>query len=109
MLLTPFAKDATDTYTVNFVTKYKAKYGEDTMNQFAADAYDAIYTIKAAAEKAGITADMTASQTCDVLKTAMTQITVDGVTGAGITWAADGEPSKAPKAVVIENGAYKAL
>ncbi|MGN0556170.1 MAG: ABC transporter substrate-binding protein [Candidatus Fimenecus sp.] len=109
MLLTPFAKDATDDYTVNFVTKYKAKYGEDTMNQFAADAYDAIYIIKAAAEKAGITADMTASETCDALKAAMTQITVDGVTGTGITWTADGEPSKAPKAVVIENGAYKAL
>lgn len=109
MLLTPFAKDATDSYTVNFVTKYKAAYGEDTMNQFAADAYDAIYIIKAAAEKAGITADMTASETCDALKAAMTQITVDGVTGTGITWTADGEPSKAPKAVVIENGAYKAL
>ncbi|MGN0519717.1 MAG: ABC transporter substrate-binding protein [Candidatus Fimenecus sp.] len=109
MLLTPFAKDATDSYTVNFVAKYKEKYGEDTMNQFAADAYDAIYIIKAAAEKAGITPDMTASETCDALKAAMTQITVDGVTGTGITWSADGEPSKAPKAVVIENGAYKAL
>lgn len=109
MLLTPFAKDATDEYTVNFVTKYKAAYGEDTMNQFAADAYDAVYTIKSAAEKTNINADMTASEICDALKTAMTQITVDGVTGTGITWTADGEPSKAPKAVVIENGAYKAL
>lgn len=109
MLLTPFAKDATDSYTVNFVTKYTAKYGEETMNQFAADAYDAIYIIKAAAEKANINADMSASEICDALKGAMTQITVDGVTGTGITWAADGEPSKAPKAVVIENGAYKAL
>lgn len=109
MLLTPFAKDATDSYTVNFVTKYKAAYGEDTMNQFAADAYDAIYIIQAAAEKANINADMSASEICDALKAAMTQITVDGVTGTGITWTADGEPSKAPKAVIIENGAYKAL
>ena len=109
MLLTPFAADATDKYTVNFVTKYKDAYGVDTMNQFAADAYDAIYIIKAAIEKAGITADMDASAICDALKVAMTEITVDGVTGAGITWTADGEPSKAPKAVVIENGAYKAL
>lgn len=109
MLLTPFAADATDKYTVNFVTKYKDAYGVDTMNQFAADAYDAIYIIKAAIEKAGITADMDASAICDALKVAMTEITVDGVTGAGITWTADGEPSKAPKAVIIENGAYKAL
>ncbi len=52
---------------------------------------------------------MSSSEICDALKAAMTQITVDGVTGTGITWSADGEPSKAPKAVVIENGAYKAL
>lgn len=109
MLLTPFAADATDKYTVNFVTKYKEAYGVDTMNQFAADAYDAIYIIKAAIEKAGVTADMDASAICDALKVAMTDITVDGVTGTGITWTADGEPSKAPKAVIIENGAYKAL
>lgn len=109
MLLTPFAADATDKYTVNFVTKYKDAYGVDTMNQFAADAYDAIYIIKAAIEKASVTADMDASAICDALKVAMTEITVDGVTGAGITWTADGEPSKAPKAVIIENGAYKAL
>lgn len=109
MLLTPFAKDATDSYTVNFVKKYTEKYGEETMNQFAADAYDAIYIIKAAAEKANINADMSSSEICDALKVAMTQITVDGVTGTGMTWTADGEPSKAPKAVVIKDGAYKAL
>ena len=109
MLLTPFAANATDEYTVNFVQKYSEKYGTDTMNQFAADAYDAIYIIKTAMEKAGITADMSASDMCDAMKTAMTQITVDGVTGTGIHWAADGEPSKAPKAVVIKDGAYQAL
>lgn len=109
MLLTPFAANATDEYTVNFVQKYTEKYGADTMNQFAADAYDAIYIIKAAIEKAGITADMSASDICDAMKTAMTQITVDGVTGTGIHWSADGEPSKAPKAVVIKDGAYQAL
>ena len=27
----------------------------------------------------------------------------------GMTWTADGEANKAPKAVVIENGAYKAM
>lgn len=109
MLLTPFAADATDEATVHFVTEYRAKYGDETMNQFAADAYDAIYIIKAAAEKANINADMSASEICDALKAAMTEITVDGVTGTSITWAADGEPSKAPKAVVITDGSYKAM
>ena len=36
----------------------------------------------------------------------MTEITVDGLTGKGMTWNADGEPNKAPKAVKIENGSY---
>ena len=69
-------------------------------------------------EKAGITdASISASDLCDALKVAMTEITVEGVTG-NITWAADGEPTKDPKAmkiVVTENedgtktGSYAAL
>mgnify|MGYP001079577122 CR=1 FL=1 len=108
MLLTPFAADADDAATKSFVSTYQEKFGE-IPNQFAADAYDAIYTIKAAAEKAGITADMSVSDMCEAMKTAMTEITIDGLTGAGITWSADGEPSKDPKAVVITDGAYKAM
>ena len=117
MLLTPFAADATDDATVSFVKAYEAAYG-DTPIQFAADAYDAIYIIKAAAEKAGITADMSISEMGDALKAAMTEITVDGLTGSGITWDADGEPTKEPKAVKIviteaedgtKTGAYAAM
>ncbi len=108
MLLTPFAADAPDELTQSFVTAYKKAFNE-VPNQFAADAYDAIYTIKAAAEKAAITTDMSASDICDALKTAMVEITVNGLTGEGMTWTADGEPNKAPKAVIIENGVYKAM
>lgn len=108
MLLTPFAADATDDLTVKFVTTYNEKFGE-TPNQFAADGYDAIYTIKAAAEQAGITADMSNEEICTALSTAMTQITVDGLTGEGITWDASGEPTKAPKAVEIKDGVYTAM
>lgn len=108
MLLTPFAADATDDLTVKFVSAYQEKYGE-TPNQFAADGYDTIYTIKAAAEKAGITADMSTEEICAALKAAMTEISVDGLTGEGITWDASGEPTKAPKAVVIKDGAYTAM
>ena len=74
--------------------------------QFAAGAYDAMYAIKAAAEKAGITADMSASDICDAMKAAMLEITLDGLTGEGMTWNEAGEPEKAPKAVKIENGVY---
>ena len=109
MLLTPFAADAKDDATVNFVTKYKEQFGGDIPNQFAADAYDAIYIMKAAIEKAGCTPDMDASAICDAVKGAMTQINVDGLTGAGMSWTADGEVNKDPKAVVIKDGAYVAM
>ena len=107
MLLTPFAADAEDEQTQAFVSSYEEKFG-DTPNQFAADAYDGMYIIKTAAEKAELTPDMDASAICDAMKTAMTEITYDGLTGSGMTWSADGEPNKAPKAVVIKDGAYTA-
>ncbi len=105
MLLTPFSADATDDLTVNFVTKYNEQYGE-TPIQFAADAYDCVYAIKYAAEKAGIIPDMSVSDICDALEPAMTEIEFDGLTGEAIKFDEQGEPDKAPKAVVIENGAY---
>ena len=108
MLLTPFAADADDELTQKFVTAYKEKYGE-TPIQFAADAYDAIYAIKAAAEEAGITPETSASDTCDKMKEAMLKITVNGLTGENMTWTEDGEPHKAPKAVKGVDGAYQAM
>ena len=108
MLLTPFAADAEDEQTQNFVSAYKAEFG-DTPIQFAADAYDCLYVIKAAAEKANITPDMSVSDISDALQKTMTEIHVDGLTGDDITFSADGEPNKEPKAVVIENGAYKSM
>ena len=65
--------------------------------------------IKAAAEKAGLKAGMAPSDVCDALVPVMTEITVDGLTGEGMTWSADGEPSKAPKAVKIKDGVYTAM
>lgn len=107
MLLTPFSADSEDAATKSFVEKYKEAYGE-TPNQFAADAYDVIYTMKAAIEKAGVTPDMDASAICDAMVAVMPEITVQGITGGadGLTWAATGEVTKEPKAVVIENGVY---
>lgn len=108
MLLTPFAADADDEKTKAFVAKYQEAYG-DVPNQFAADAYDAIYIIKAAIEEAGVTPDMSAADLGAALSGAMTSISVDGLTGEGMTWQATGEVSKAPKAVVIKDGAYAAM
>ena len=108
MLLTPFAADATDDLTVNFVKSYKDAYNEVPV-QFAADAYDAIYALKAAMEDANVTADMDASAICDALKASMLNIKLDGLTGEGMTWTEDGEPHKAPKAVKVVDGAYAAM
>ena len=108
MLLTPFAADADDEKTKAFVSTYKEKYG-DVPNQFAADAYDAIYIIKAAAEQAGVTPDMSVADIGSALEAAMAEISVDGLTGDSMTWQATGEVSKAPKAVVIKDGAYSAM
>lgn len=108
MFLTPFTPDAEDDATQKFVSAYKEKFGE-TPIQFAADAYDCVYAIKEAAEKAKITPDMSISDLCDAMKAAMTEITIDGLTGKQITWAADGEPSKEATVVVVEKGAYKVL
>lgn len=105
MLLTPFAADAKDDLTQNFVRKYVDAYGE-TPNQFAADAYDAVYAIKAAAEAANLKPDMSISDMCEAMKTSMTTISIDGLTGADMTWTADGEPNKGPKAVEIVDGKY---
>lgn len=110
MLLTPFAADAKDKAVQNFVKTYKEKY-KDTPNQFAADSYDAVYALKAAIEESKATTDMSASDMCDALKGAMTKIKMQGLTGGkdGLTWNESGEVTKSPKAVIIENGAYKAM
>ena len=108
MLLTPFAADAADEKTQAFVTAYKEAYG-DTPNQFAADAYDVVYAIYDAVKAGNLNGDMSASDLCEALKTQITGMTFDGLTGDGMTWDASGAVSKAPKAVVIKDGAYAAM
>ena len=107
MLLTPFAPDAEDEATQNFVAAYKEKMGE-VPNQFAADAYDCIYSIYNAIEKAGITADEDASAICEKLIETFTSsdFVYNGLTGTDVTWEKTGEVSKKPKGMVIENGVY---
>ena len=101
MFLSPFTPTSTDEAIQKFVTDYKEAYG-GTPNQFAADAYDGVYAM----EKAEVTPDMSASDICDVLKGAMTEITISGVTAKELTWEASGEPSKAPMVVKIADGDY---
>ena len=104
MLLTPFVATSSDEKVVSFVEKYQAAYGE-TPIQFAADAYDAMYILVAAAEKAGITSDMAAEDCCDKLIAAMLELSYDGLTGA-MTWDESGAVTKTPMAATIVNGEY---
>ena len=102
MMLTPFAADSTDEKTQSFVAAYKTAYNNETPDQFAADGYDAIYVIKAALEHAGLTPDNEEDFNAKMVS-AMTEITVDGVTGT-MTWTADGETNKDAKAMIIHDG-----
>ena len=104
MLLTPFVATSKDEKVVNFVTKYQAEYNEIPI-QFAADAYDAMYILVAAAEKAGITSDMSAEDCCDKLIAAILELQYDGITGA-MSWDESGAVTKTPMAATIVNGEY---
>lgn len=105
-LLTPFSAVAET--SKSFVEKYQALYNE-VPNQFAADGYDTIYAIKAVLEAVNATPSMSAKAIGDVAVPAMTTISFDGITGSSMTWAATGEVSKAPQAVIIKDGAYASV
>ena len=106
--LAPFVAKSEDEQVQSFVSKYEEAYGE-TPNQFAADAYDCVYVVKAAIEAAGATPDMSVSDLCDVMKTAMADVSYSGITGKDITWGEDGEPNKAPLVVKVVDGEYTEL
>ncbi len=106
MLMTPFNPWSENEDVVSFVTAYEDAYGE-TPNQFAADAYDCVYSIYEACQAAGVTADMSAEDICEALVAEFTgDFTYDGLTGSGMTWSANGEVSKTPVVCVIKDGAY---
>ena len=106
VLMTPFDANASDEATQSFVTKFKEKMDGLVPNQFAADGYDVIYAIYNGLTNAGATGSESAEELCTMLKEQFATMTVDGLTGTGMHWDANGMISKAPAAVVIENGVY---
>ena len=106
MLMTPFNPWGTDDATVNFVAAYEAAYGE-TPNQFAADGYDCIWAIYEAIQEAGITPDMSTEEICESLIATFTgDFVFNGTTGNDVTWSENGEVSKAPIVVTIQDDIY---
>ena len=107
MVLTHFAGDSANELAKTFIANYEAAYGA-TPDQFAADAYDAMYTLYAATKAAGVTADTSTEDACEMLVAAMKDLKINGVTGmtGEMTWNENGEVNKAPIVVKIVNGAY---
>lgn len=95
LMLTPFSADSSNEAVQSFVKKYQDDFGA-TPDQFAADGYDAVYVIKAAVEKAGSTSGA-------AMADAMTQITVEGITGT-MTWKEDGNTNKPASAILYFDG-----
>ena len=73
-----------------------------------ADAGEVHHHALEAQTKAGVTADMDASEICDMLIDQFTadDFSMDGLTGIGITWSDTGEVNKEPRGMVIQNGVY---
>ena len=112
-MLSHFDSKATEGKAGDFVKKYVAAYGADTLNQFGASAYDCIYAIynamKAAKEAgADISPEMTASELCEILKGQFNGgFTYSGATGTDIKWNSTGYVDKSATEVVIKEADQK--
>ena len=103
-MLTPFSADAQDERTQTFVKRYQEITGE-IPNQFAADCYDAVYALWTASTNAGITADTSAEDACEMLIEQFKTLQIEGLTGS-MSWDESGAVTKTPTAVIIKDGAY---
>ena len=108
VLMTPFDANSSDEATVAFVEQFKANNGGKVPNQFAADGYDVIYALYNACVAAGVDGSTPAADVCAALQEQFATMTVDGLTGSGMTWDANGMISKAPAAMIVKDGAYAA-
>lgn len=111
-VMSPYAASSTEPKSAAFTKAYQEKFPNDQVNQFAADAYDCVYAIKQALEHADVKdASISASDLCNKLKAAMTEIEFDGVTGK-TKWSKEGEPEREPLvwkiAVKDGKGTYEA-
>lgn len=108
-MLSHFNSKATDGLAKEFIDKYVAKYGVDTLNQFGASAYDCVYAIYNAMKKAidegkEIPVTISASDLSDILKEKFANgFTLEkGVTGENISWEANGYVNKGAIKYIIK-------
>ncbi len=101
LMLTPFTADDTGSATAEFVSAYKAAYGA-VPDQFAADAYDAVFAIAEALKTAKLTSEDKDDFNTRIVG-AMTKIKVSGLTGE-MSWTKDGEVAKDAKLMEFKGG-----
>ena len=107
-MLSHFNSKATTGAAKEFIDKYVAKYGKETLNQFGASAYDCVYAIYDAMKKAiddgtEIPVAISPSDLCEILKKEFNGgFTFSGVTGDNITWESNGFVKKTAIKYVIK-------
>ena len=100
-MLSHFNSKAESGPAKEFVDKYVAAYGEDTLNQFGASAYDCVYALYGAMKKAmdegtKIPVTISASDLCEILKAQFNggYTLENAVTGESISWESNGYVNK---------------
>ncbi len=108
-MLSHFNSKATDGAAKEFIDKYVAKFGKDTLNQFGASAYDCVYALYGAMKKAvdegkDIPVTISASDLCDILKAQFEggYTLENAVTGDSISWEKSGYVNKSAIKYVIK-------
>jgi len=108
-MLSHFNSKATDGAAKAFIDKYVGLYGADTLNQFGASAYDCVYAIVGALQKAisegkEVTVTTSPSDICEILKEQFNggYTYTGGVTGDNITWESNGYVNKSAIQYVIK-------
>ena len=108
-MLSHFNSKATEGPAKEFIDKYVARYGKETLNQFGASAYDCVYAIYGAMKKAvdegkEIPVTISASDLCEILKEQFANgyTLENAVTGEKITWESTGYVNKGAIKYVIK-------
>ncbi|MBQ5865885.1 MAG: ABC transporter substrate-binding protein, partial [Oscillospiraceae bacterium] len=108
-MLSHFNSKAESGVAKDFIDKYVATYGADTLNQFGASAYDCVYAIygamkKAIDEGADIPVDISAADLCEIMKAQFEggYTVTNAVTGDSITWESTGYVNKTAIQYVIK-------
>jgi branched-chain amino acid transport system substrate-binding protein len=98
IVATPWYAEKDDQKVQDFVGKFEEKYGKKP-DQFAAQAYDALYIYAEALKNAG-------SNDRDAFRDALAEVKISGILG-DFAFDAEGDVIMDPTVLVIEGGAFK--